>query len=167
MKNKIIKHIGLVAIIVSIICFAGCAAQVAVSPGQPATTNSVTGVVTPAIPAIYTNIPNPIVTQVASYGTAALPFVPAPYNGILGGVLTLLTLAAGGIAAYKNKQLNTTNAKFNTTNAIVSTIVAGVEAAGEAATAVKQSIAKTAIQNGNADDVHEAVQNLTVPTASK
>lgn len=157
MRNKI--AIIVISIIASVYV-SGCATRVTLVPAQPATTNEVTGVVTPAVPGIYTNIPNQTVTSSVGYGTQALPFIPQPYNGIVGGVLTLLALGAGAAAAYKNKQLNTANA-------VVATVVTGVEAAGSIAAAVKQAISKQALADGTADAVHAAVSENVESVSTK
>ncbi len=125
-------------------------------PAQPAVTN-VDGTITPAVPAvaaITTNIPNQTVTTISNYGNQILPFVPAPWNAVAGGILSLLTIGAGATAAYKNKQLNTANA-------VTATVVSGVEAAGTLADAVKTAISKQALADGTADAVHAVVQANT------
>ncbi len=48
-----------------------------------------------------------------------------------------------------------------TASDVAKTVIQGVEAAGTAAAAIKQSIAKTAIANGNADHVENAVNAVT------
>jgi len=44
---------------------------------------------------------------------------------------------------------------------VATTMAQGVEAAGQAAAAIKQSIAKTAIANGTADAVESVVNKVT------
>jgi hypothetical protein len=157
MKKLIILSIIITAMLT------GCATRmvlVPAVPAQPAVTNAVTGVITPPVPsvaAVVTNVPNQTITTISSYGNQVLPFVPAPWNAVAGGILSLLTIGAGAAAAYKNKQLNTANA-------VTATVVSGVEAAGTLADAVKTAISKQALADGTADAVHAAVQaNTTVP----
>jgi hypothetical protein len=147
-------------IVLSIACaitllFCGCSTEKILTPAHaaiPASTNEA-GVYIPAVPAtpaVVTNIPNETVTSVVSYGNAAVPFVPAPWNGVLAGVLALATLGSSTIASIKNRQLNNANA-------VTATVVAGVESAGELAKAVKAAIATRALRDGTADAVHAAV----------
>jgi hypothetical protein len=144
----------------------GCATRmvlVPAVPAQPAVTNAVTGVVTPPVPsvaAVVTNVPNQTITTISSYGNQVIPFVPAPWNAVAGGILSLLTIGAGAVAAYKNKQLNTANA-------VTATVVSGVEAAGTLADAVKTAISKQALADGTADAVHAVVQANTPATPTK
>lgn len=134
----------------SALAITGCASRVVVTPEQPATTNAVTGVITPAVPAVITNIPNETATKVIGYGNAVLPFVPAPY----GDLLALLLGAAAGVTGFIAKRANAKTARDEAT---IATIVKGVEAAGEAASAVKVSISNTALARGTSDAVQAAV----------
>lgn len=134
--------------------FIGCTTQQPLTPAVPAQTNAVTGIVTPAIPATFTNVPNTTVMKIVAEGDAIAPVVPAPYNGILTSVLALLAFGATTVATIKNKQLNTASA-------VATTMTQGIETLGTAAAAVKQSIAKTAVANGNADAVESKVNAVT------
>lgn len=147
------------ALAFSLILIAGCATPQITpgTPAQPAITNAVTGVITPpvaATPPVTNYAPNATVGQIVTEGTAVSAVLPQPYGGLVTGLLALLTLGASTVAAYKNKQLNTVQAVQNT-------IIQGVEAAGTVAAAVKQSIAKTALDNGTADTVQAAVNKVT------
>jgi hypothetical protein len=134
--------------------FAGCATPVTLAPAQPAQTNSVTGTITPATPAVVTNLPNATVTEIVSEGNAIAPALPAPYGTALSAVLGLAALAAGYFAQAKNKQLNTANA-------VSTAIIQGVESAGTAAAAVKQAVATVSKANGVSDAVEAAVNKVT------
>ena len=144
---------------VAIIAAVSCATPVTLTPATPASTNSVTGEVTPAKPAITTNLPNATVTNIAATGHQIAPLLPTPSGTLLDGLLLLMTVGAGAVAKYKNSQLNTVQA-------VQDTIIEGVEAAGPVAATVKQMIAKTALANGVADPLHAAVQAVSDTTTA-
>ncbi len=129
-------------------------------PAQPAITNAATGIVTPAlpavaaVPAVITNLPNQTAMKIVSAGNEVAPFVPPPYGDILAGILGVVAAGAGLIARSKNKQLSDVTGVANT-------IIQGVQSAGTAAAAVKQSIAAMAASNGNADAVEKHVNKIT------
>ncbi len=147
-------------LIVSAFVLIGCATPKILSPAipaQPAITNAVTGIVTPAaaaVPAVITNLPNATVTAIVAQGTQAAPFVPPPYNGILLGVLGMLSAGATLVATIKNKQLG------NMTG-VATTMTQGIQSMGTAAAATKQAIAAMASANGNADKVEAHVNSVT------
>jgi hypothetical protein len=131
----------------------GCATEKTLVPAKPAVTN-LDGTITAAVPAVKTNVPNETVTKIVDTGKQVTPFIPAPWGTVVNGVLGLLTVGAGLFAGIKNNQLNNANAATET-------IVAGVEAAGELAGAVKAAIAKQALADGTADAVHAVVKKVT------
>jgi hypothetical protein len=132
----------------------GCATREVLSPAQPAETNAVTGVVTPGVPAVVTNLPNATVTTIAAEGEAVAPLIPAPYGTAVTALLGLATLVAGYVAQKKNGQLNTANA-------VSTAIIQGVESAGTAAAAVKTAVATVSKANGVSDAVEAAVNKVT------
>lgn len=152
-KSLSICLVGTFAIMVLICSCSTLKTLVAAQPARPAVTNA-DGTITlavPAVAAVTTNVPNETVGKIVSYGNSVVvPFIPAPWNSVAGGVLALLGLGAGAVAGIKNKQLNTSQA-------VVATVVQGVEAAGTLAASVKAAIAKKALSNGTADAVHAAV----------
>jgi hypothetical protein len=131
------------------------------NPGSPAITNAVTGVVTPAIPPSTTYVPNQTVGQVATVGNGVAAALPPPWGAVLTGALALLTAATSTIAVVKNSNLRKTADQLATAQAVHDTIIQGIEAAGAAADAVKQAVAKKALDNGTSDAVDAAVTKIT------
>jgi hypothetical protein len=132
----------------------GCATPQTISPPLPPMTNAVTGIVTPAVAAVVTNVPNVTYTKIAADGNAIAPLIPAPFGDVLTALLGVGSVLATILARKANGQLNTVQGVANS-------IIQGVESAGTAAAAVKQAVAKTAMANGNADAVETAVNAVT------
>ncbi len=130
----------------------GCATEHTLVPYKPAVTN-VDGTITPAVPAVKEFVPNETVTKGVATAEQFVKYVPDPYKTPIEGGLALATAIAGLVAGFQNRQ-----AKKH--KSVADTIVAGVEAAGAAADAVKASISKQALSDGNADLVHTAVKAL-------
>ena len=116
----------------------------------PATTNAVTGVVTPE-QASYA--PKPIIENSIATAKQYAPLIPAPYS--LPVELGLSALSAG-LALYARSR----NGKLNTANSILQAVVTGVEAAAHAET--KVAIQNAAVAAGVNDDLHAVVQDTTV-----
>ncbi len=160
--------------IASSLYLTGCISPKTVAPAvppQPATTNETTGAITPAVPgapAQVLYVVSPKLAQISSNEAAIYqqyaPIAGAVYppaqpiltvaNEVFGGIMALLTSVSVLYARKKNKQAVTASD-------VAKTVIQGVEAAGAAAATIKQSIAKTAIANGNADHVENAVNAVT------
>lgn len=132
----------------------GCSTPETLFPAIPASTNVITGVVTPATPPVTTNLPNATVTAIATEGNAIAPLLPAPFSTALTALLGLTTLIAGYVAQRKNGQLTTANQ-------VTTAIIQGVESAGTAAAAVKAAVATVSKANGVSDAVEAAVNQVT------
>lgn len=158
--KKIQIKVWLVLLTVSLLCpvagilLSGCATPVVVSQPLPPMTNALTGAITPAVAAVITNVPNITYTKLAADGNAIAPFLPSPFGDAVKDVLGLGTLIASIVALRKNGQLNTANS-------VTTAIVQGVESAGTAAAAVKQSIAAMSQANGVSDAVEATVNKIT------
>lgn len=79
--------------------------------------------------------------------------LPQPWGWIISAGAAAILGAAKTVAASKNKKT------ANQWEDVATTIIQGVEAAGEGAASVKQSIASRAQSDGNAALVDSAVQN--------
>jgi hypothetical protein len=133
----------------------GCATRLVLAPAVPAVTNTVTGSITPAVPAVITNVPNQTLATVVNGAQAAAPLLPPPYGTLLTTILGLITVGSGLVAARANSQKNTAQT-------VAKTIIQGVESVGPAAVAVKQAVAAHALANGVSDDVKSAVAANTI-----
>lgn len=138
----------------------GCATPVTLTPGIPASTNALTGAVTPAVPPVTTYEPNHTVAQIAAYGDQAAPLVPAPYNTILLGALALATAVTGLIAKSKNAQANAAAADATNAHAAAATLASAI--VGNP-TAVAQAT-QIAANNGTAGMVAVKLANANSPT---
>ena len=153
----------IVLLILSIIAaclVGGCISPRTVSAAQPAFTNAVTGVVTPAVPAQVVYVPDTRIAALVSnesalynqYAPIASTIAPtaAPFitlgQSIFGGIMSIVT----GISLLRARRAT----------GVAKTIIQGVESAGPAAAPVKQSIATAALANGNADHVENAVNAI-------
>jgi len=151
MKKTLIAPIGGFILVSLLLC--GCASTETIKPAQPAITNAVTGEVTPAVPAVVGYVPNKTVTTIVEDGKAITPFLPPPYREVAETALGLATLISGFFWRVKTKQVRTKQA-------VIASIIQGVEAAGNAATVVKEAIAATAAANGNGDHVEAEVNKI-------
>lgn len=76
------------------------------------------------------------------------PILPPPANGIVGGLLVLGMAAVGAFAKMKTN-------KVNTLDKVLTAVVAGVEAAGDATT--KKQISSAAIAGGVSAELEKKV----------
>lgn len=97
-------------------------------------------------------VPNETGTKIVSYGNQAAPLVPAPYNGLLIGVLGLATATMGWFAKRKNDQAASSGAQ------LVS-VIKGVEDAGD--DKVKVAIEARAKAAGVDTALHTLVKKVT------
>jgi len=129
--------------LIAVVLLAGCLASkvpvVTIGPNGLPVTNSVYA-------------PTPLAGQITSGAQAVAPFIPPPYGTLMTVLAGLLGTGIASFVAFKNKQL------ADTATGVNATIIQGVESLGDAAKAVKQAVAATAVENGNADAVHKAVQ---------
>lgn len=151
MKNKT-TLLGLL-LIASIVIITGCAQQHV----NPAQTDPVTGVITPAT-TNYT--PNPIVGQVTGMTTAIAPLIPNPWGGVITAVSVLAAAIAGGIARYKNAQVVEKQTQLKA-------VIMGVEQANNPQTKIAIQDIATAL--GANDKLHQTVQAVVsvLPSSSK
>lgn len=85
--------------------------------------------------------------------------VPPPYGWIIGLGASLVAAVGTGAANYKNKrEANANKTKAAQLEDVMTTIIQGVEAAGEAAANVKKHIEARSITDGNKLLVDAAVQ---------
>jgi hypothetical protein len=96
--------------------------------------------------------PTPVVGQITNGAATVAPLVPPPWNVALTALAGLFGTAVAGFVAFKNKQ------EANKQGGVNATIIEAVEGLGAAASTIKQAVTDTAVKNGNADAVHEAVQ---------
>lgn len=102
----------------------------------PATTNAVTGQVTP--PTTNTTlVPKPAITDALNTANTVAGVLPPPYGDILSGVLAL---GLGALTLYSRSRNNQLTTQLNTSQQVVQAVVSGVEAVGHPDT-------KAAIQN--------------------
>lgn len=139
---------------------------VVTNPVVQIVTNTVTGL--PVTNTIYVPVTNyqqvvsvqwqtnfvvsPAVTNLVATGQQVTGLLPPPYGTIAGGILALLAAGAGLLAKAKSGQLSTAQS-------IVSAVVSGVEAAGDANT--KSAIQVAASAAGVQADLHSIVQSQT------
>jgi hypothetical protein len=146
----------LLILAVAVFAVAGCTTvdKALLQPVQTikqSATNSATGEVSPAV----TNnavVPNPTIESGLNTGKQFAGFLPEPYGTGAAGILAILSGALGLYAKARN-------GKLQTANAVISAVVAGVEAVNNADT-------KTAIQNAAAaagvqSNLHPIVQEIS------
>ncbi len=147
-------------------------------PAQPASTNAVTGAITPPAPAVPEKVLYVVSPKLASvssneaaiYGQYA-PIAGAVYppatpiltvaQGIFGSVMSAITGVSVLMVRRKNKEKLSIAKDLDTANGVAKSIIQGVESAGAAAAEVKKVIASASLANGNADHVEKAVNAIT------
>jgi uncharacterized lipoprotein YajG len=116
----------------------------------PASTNAVTGAVTPE-QAVY--VTKPVIASTIATAQQYAPLIPAPYSFPVEAGLGILS---AGLALYARSR----NGKLNTANSVLQAVVTGVEAAAHSET--KVAIQNAAVAAGVNDDLHAIVQDTTV-----
>lgn len=118
----------------------------------PASTNAVTGVVTPAVTNVVLT-PKESITNGAKTAEGYAGALPPPYGTIAGG---LLALALAGVSIYAKQQ----NGQLSTAQSVIQAVVTGVEAVGHPET--KAAIQNAAVAAGVQADLHPVVQDTTL-----
>lgn len=126
------------------------------APPVPGDTN-------PPVIISYVTNPSPVIGYSVSSNAASglqiaqtvSPLLPPPANGIAVAVIGLIAAGLGAFAKVKTSQLNSTKTKLGTAETLLNVTIAGVEAAGDAAT--KQSIKATSQAAGVAGELESKV----------
>lgn len=115
----------------------------------PTHVDPLTGLV---IPASTNYASNHIATEAISGVQVIVPFIPAPWNGILLALGGIGTAVAGAFATYKNKQVNDHASMLGAT-------VAAIEQANNPT--LKANVQTLAAAAGVGDKLDEIVQDIT------
>lgn len=157
MTNKI-KKLAVIAIIgLSVggsLTGCGTAEKLFLTPAAPIITTNAAGVVTNA-----QWQPNASIAATIKAGEAVAPFVPAPFGTLAAGILALCSAGLGLYARSKSGLAILAQEHSAKINALLTTVIAGVEAANDKQT--KQAIEKMSIAAENYDLLDAKVQTLS------
>lgn len=103
--------------------------------------------------------PNTNLVAAIKTGQTIAPLLPQPIGGIASGVLALLAAGLGLYAKSKNTLANSALTSAAKANSLLTTVVAGVEAAGDVGT--KTNIARMSTAANNASELDNIVQAIS------
>lgn len=128
----------LLSILVIAVIFAGCTATESVKNTDGTTSQK--------------HVVDPRLQQFDDNVKLVSPVIPTPWGWIASAAAGIAVSVSQTVANHKNKK------SANQWEDVATTIIQGVEAAGDAASAVKKSIAERSKTDGNANLVNDVVQ---------